>query len=68
MRDSRTYVRSKTNDCFKLGTRFYVLDPEASLQYKTIKYGTAYTMDEYEKKEEELDVQKTLKKRKRTTK
>jgi len=46
MRDSRTYVRSKTNDCFKLGTRFYVLDPEASLQYKTIKYGTAYTMDE----------------------
>ncbi len=49
MRGSRTYVRSKTNDCFKLGTKFYVLDAEVSKSYKVIKYNIAYTMDEYER-------------------
>lgn len=65
MRNSRTYVRPATNDCFKLGTKFYVLDPEASINYKTIKYNVAYTAEEMEKEQEKSNAQKTLKKRKR---
>lgn len=67
-RNSRTYVRTKTNDCFKLGTKFYVLDPEASKEHKTIKYSIVYTNEEYENRKEELGYQKTLKKRKETIK
>lgn len=67
MRNSRTYVRPKSNDCFKLGTSFYILDPEASKQYKTIKYSLAYTKEEYEQMEEELSKPKTLRRTHRTT-
>lgn len=49
MRCSRTYVRSKTNDCFKLGTKFYVLDAQASKSHRVIKYNIVLTEDEYEK-------------------
>ena len=63
MRNSRTYVRAKTKDCFKLGTRFYVLDPEASKEHKIIKYNIAYTRDEFEEMEEKVSKQRTLVKR-----
>lgn len=60
MRNSRTYVRSKTNDCFKLGSKFYVLDPIASKSHKLIKYNAAYTSNEYEREMAELEKRKCL--------
>ncbi|MCI9110883.1 MAG: VacB/RNase II family 3'-5' exoribonuclease [Bacilli bacterium] len=68
MRNSRTYVRPKTNDCFKLGTKFYVFDPEASKELRIIKYNAAYTLEEYENRQEDFSYQKTLKRRNGTTK
>jgi len=68
MRNSRTYVRPKTNDCFKLGTGLYVLDPEASKQYRTINYHVVYTNEEYEKIDEESSKRKALRRTNGTTK